>query len=464
MKLKIRFFCIVALIWGMLYAFLIPLWQVPDEIKHIKMIEQEIKSSNLAETMLEEAPLEEHRVRWNLEERIDVRLLKDAMMKKAEYQKADCLPRGISIRIVRHFPATIGISLGVMFGMPAYWVLMMGRFFSLAFYIAVCAVSLWLMPLNKELFEAIMLLPICIQEAASLSYDAVLMPLCFLLVAYLLYLKFSTLNIGLHNLLVIIGIIFCIGVIKPPYIALAGAFLTIPMQKIHIKVGKYVITGESMMKLKWVICAVVAVAVIVCVYLGRDNQWVRLVMATLTNLPRTIWLIGRTGKVWGEHIFESMIGKFGYFDARTATWFISIVTAFVLITAMADIKGKKESEESLSIKDRIIMYITLGGCFYLVTISMISFSVGYDVGFSVGNDAGFSAGYNSYDWNESLYEIIAIDGLQGRYYIPMLLLFLLPLPKILKVKERDYNVMAVGMSIFACIYTCSVIWERYWLV
>ena len=341
MKCQTKCFCIVALIWGMLYAFLIPLWQVPDEIEHIKMIEQEIKSSNLAETMLEEAPLEEHRVRWNLEEQIDVRLLKDAMMKKAEYQKADCLPRGISIRIVRHFPAAMGISLGVLLGVPAYWVLMMGRFFSLVFYVAVCAVSLRLMPLNRELFTAVMLLPICIQEAASLSYDAVLMPLCFLLIAYLLYCAIKTGKIAIP---VIIGIIFCIGVIKPPYIVLSGIFLTIPMQKIHIKIGKYVITGESMMKLKWVVCVVAAAAVIACVYLGRDNQWISLVMVTLTDLPRTIWLIGRTGKVWGEHIFESMIGKFGYFDARTATWFIAMLTSFVMITAMADIKGTKVSE------------------------------------------------------------------------------------------------------------------------
>ena len=142
-----RRFYIAALIWGVLFIFLIPLWQVPDEYEHLKMIGMEIKNESMAKSLFEEVPLEEHRVRWSMEERINIRTLKDAMLKKAEYPRNDCLPQGISLKIVRHFPATLGISVGIILGLPAYWVLTVGRFFSLLFYITVCAIALRLMPL-----------------------------------------------------------------------------------------------------------------------------------------------------------------------------------------------------------------------------------------------------------------------------------------------------------------------------
>lgn len=441
-------FCIMALIWGVLFTFLIPLWQVPDEYEHAKMIGQEIKNETLAGVLLEEAPLEEHRVRWNLEEKIDIRFMRDAMLKEPEYSRADCIPKGISIKIVRHFPAVVGISLGALLRLPAYWVLILGRLFSLGFYIVVCVISLELMPLKKELFEIVMLLPMCIQEAASLSYDAVLIPLCFLIVAYILYLKYVASKVGIRDVLVIIGIVLCIVLIKPPYIVLGGIFLLVPAQKIHIEIGKYTITGNTIMRLKWAACVATLFAVAVAVYLGRNNAWVELVEVTLIHLPRTIWLFGRTCKVWGTHIFESMIGKFGYFDARTATWFMAAETAFGLVVSMTNIKKADVSPVNLTVKDKVILYIVLGVCFYLVTVSMISFTVGYD----------------SSDWSGALYEITEIHGLQGRYYIPMLMLFLLPLPKILEMEEKVYRKAIVGWYIFACIYTCSVIGVRYWCV
>lgn len=437
-------FCIVALIWGVLFTFLIPLWQVPDEYAHVEMIGQAIKNEELASVLLEEVPLEEHRIRWNLEERIDVTTLCEAMVKKAEYQRAALFPRGISIRILSHLPAALGIFVGILFKLPAYWVLIVGRLFSLVFYIIVCGVSLELMPLEKDLFELIMLLPMCIQEAASLSYDAVLLPLSFLIVSYILYLKFKAIKIGIWDVLIIAGMLFWIALIKPPYVVLAGICLSVSSQKIHIKIGKYIITGDIVEKLKWVIPVVLAVII----YLGRSNTWIRLVVATLRHLYRTMWLFGRTCKVWGAHIFESMMGKFGYFDARTATWFMAAVAAFGLVIAMTTIKGTTVSEVHLTVKDKVIIYIVLGVCFYLVTVSMIS----------------FTAGDNTQDWNKALYEITEIHGLQGRYYIPMLILFLLPMPKILEMKEQVYRKLVVGAYVFACIYTCGVICVRYWTI
>ena len=304
---KNRRFCIMALIWGALFTFLIPLWQVPDEYEHLKMIGKEIKNEYLAEALLEDVPLDEHRIRWNQEEKIDVRILMEVMFKKAGYQKNASFPKGISIKIVRHFPATFGLLIGIWLGLPTYWVLIVGRLFSLMFYITVCTISLELIPLEKELFEIILLLPMCIQEVASLSYDAVLMPMCFLVIAYALYLKFTAPKIGMRDVLIFMGSILCIALIKPPYIVLGGVILIVPLNKVHIKIGRYVIAGETINKLKWPTCTVILAAAGTVIYCGRNNTWIKLVEATFLHFPRTVWLFGRTCKVWGTHIFESMV-------------------------------------------------------------------------------------------------------------------------------------------------------------
>ena len=76
----------------------------------------------------------------------------------------------------------------------------------------------------------------------------------------------------------------------------------------------------------------------------------------------------------------------------------------------------------------------------------------------------FTAGYDTTDWSSALFEITEIHGLQGRYYIPLLPLFLLPFPKILEMEAKIYTKVIIGAYVFACMYTCGVIGMRYWYV
>lgn len=440
-------FCVTAFIWGILFAFLIPFWQVPDEYAHAEMIGQEIKNEKLGALLLEEAPMDEHRVRWDTDEKVDLETLEDTIWKTPQYNRADCLLRGVSIKIVRHLPAVIGIQIAVLFRVPVYWVLFLGRLSSLLFYIIVCNVALKHMPVQKELLELVMLLPMCIQEAASLSYDAVLLPLCFWVFSYALYLKFEASWFGLREILMIIGVLLCIALIKIPYVVLGGAFLIVPPQKVRIAIGKIVITGEHIVKFRWQIGMFVTVAGAVGLYCMRDNIWVKLVVATLTNFSRTLWLFGRTCKVWGDDIYQSMIGCFGYFDKPTVSaWFLTLVPALVLVIALTDLKKTDVTAKSLSMKDKVILYLMGGGCFYLVTVSMISFTAGYD----------------TQDWVKAMYEITEIGGLQGRYYIPILMFLLFPLPFIFEMKEKVYKRIRAGYYVLACTYTCSAVAARYW--
>jgi len=441
-------FRLIAFIWGIMFSILILPWQGPDDYSHVEMIGEEIRNPNLAEILLEEVSLNEHGIRWNPKEKIEISKVWDAMLKKPEYKVSDCAPKGISIKVVRHLPAIVGIVIGVMFRLPAYWVIILGRIFSLCFYIVICSSALKLMPLEKEMLEIIMLLPMCIQQAASLSYDAVLFSMSFFLIAYILYLKFKAEKFGFLELIVIVGILYCIAETKIPYVLLGGLIFIIPLSKVDLSFGKLRITGSKIYKFGWLILLISILMMFVILYIGKNNMWIQLVAASIQNFPRTMYLFARTWKVWSGDILLSMIGNFGWLDTPTSTWFVALISAFVVVMSITHINRFNSSQYQLKFMDKFIMYIVCGSCLYLITVSMVSFSVGY----------------KSESWTQSLYEITEIDGLQGRYYINILPILLLPLPKIFEMKERDYKILSTSMYLFSTVYTCMVVAFRYWRI
>ena len=97
----------------------------------------------------------------------------------------------INVAVIKHLPATIGIYIGIIFGLPAFWVLQLGELFALLFYSYICYKALQIMPIKKNMMAWFMIFPMALQQAASINYDAVLIPLCYLFISYMLYLKYE---------------------------------------------------------------------------------------------------------------------------------------------------------------------------------------------------------------------------------------------------------------------------------
>lgn len=130
------------------------------------------------------------------------------------------LPKKITVAVIKHLPATIGIYIGIIFGLPAFWVLQLGELFALLFYSYICYKALQIMPIKKNMMAWFMIFPMALQQAASINYDAVLIPLCYLFISYMLYLKYEKTYIELRDIIGIILIWGIITYIKIPYILL----------------------------------------------------------------------------------------------------------------------------------------------------------------------------------------------------------------------------------------------------
>lgn len=460
---QVTCFALICILWGIAFAFLIIPWQMPDEYDHLQMIGKGFRNHELAHALYDEMPLDSERIMFHPEEKIDASQVKELMKKIPSYNTGKLLPRGIDGELLRHFPAAAGVMLGALLRLPAYWTLLLGKFCSLLFYVGVCSLALKITPRGKWLFEAVMLLPMCMQQAVSLSYDAVLLPVCFLFIGYILYLKFEASVIYGRNLLAIAGMAGFIAAIKIPYILLAGIVFLLPLGKIEIHIGRYELTGDRLRRYRGIIMACFLVTAALGLWGWRENQWLKIVYASVCQWAQTIYLFGATWKKFAGDLLVSLVGNFGYKDTPTALWFVGGETAFIVITGITCIKkgiGQKtelKATEAYQWRgyDRAVIYLTCAACIYVITLSMVRHTA--CVLFYGTEDIAVSL-----NWQEVLYQIPFVGGLQGRYYIPVLLLGLLPVAPILEIQEKTYRAFSFVFFALAFIYTCFVVYCRFW--
>lgn len=448
-------FVLIASVWGCCFSFMIIPWQIPDEYTHLQMIGSEIANDSIAELLMNDMPLDQGRIIFNKDEKVNINLLKEALIKRPGYSVKQCLPRGISVRCVKHLPAIIGILFGVMLRLPTYWVLQLGEIFSLIFYIFLCNKAILLTPIKKEVFELVMLLPMCIQQAASISYDAVLLPMCFFLTAYILHLKFEESKIiNLKRVLIILGVLLCIAIIKLPYILLGGMIFMLPLERIQIKLGKqHILRIKSNKRNCFIILGILVLGAILTVHVLAGNEYMRILVASISQWKRTLYLFEETIEMFSEHLIVSLIGNFGWLDTPLPLGYVFTLVSIIIIFSITNIENEKNSK--LDARSKVLLSLITLGLIYLVTLSMVR----HTAKMILYGDENIDVWLN---YEEALYQIPYIGGLQGRYYIPLLLPFFIVLPNVFEIKKTKYNNIVIWIECSYIICTSYYILARYW--
>lgn len=140
-----------------------------------------------------------------------------------------------------YFPQAIGILCAKIFNADIIWMLWLGRLFNLFWYAMLIGLAVKIAPEMKILILFVASLPISIQQAASFSPDATINGLSLLLIAYFLKLycdedkKIHSKEITLFGLLSILVILS-----KVTNIFIAGLFLLLPESKFKDKKGMFI--------------------------------------------------------------------------------------------------------------------------------------------------------------------------------------------------------------------------------
>jgi len=447
-------FVILALVWGMLFSFLIVPWQTPDEHTHLTMIVEALGNGQVDDYYYQEMNLGADRIIYNSNEKINQEQLKAALTQRPDYKNINIIPNKIALNTISHLPATIGIYIGILFRLPIYWVMQLGEMCSLMFYVALGYLTIKITPIKKGLFEIIMLIPMCIQQATSISYDSVLLPLCFLAIAYILKLKYKSEEITLKDILVFFVIIAVITVCKMPYGLFGALIFILPVNKVKIRIGKICITGKQIKKYIPIAVVAVLVGLFAAVYIFEDNVYLGILKYSIIQFDRTIYLFTNTIKNFAGYLFISLIGNFGYLDTPINST-VAVIFSFYLIFVSLITINHAQIEKRICWKDTILFWVIGIGLCYLITLSMVLHT-------ALITKYGTVWGEMSVDASQILYQIPYIGGVQGRYYLPVVPLLLIPIPNSIRFPRRVYHILDICVIIVTMVYTCFLVYERFW--
>ena len=89
----------------------------------------------------------------------------------------------VNTTALAYLPQAIGISIARLAGLNSLWLITLGKLCNLVFFTAMCALALYLMPRAKEILAGVMLIPETLHLAGSMSYDVFVMACSFVYIA-----------------------------------------------------------------------------------------------------------------------------------------------------------------------------------------------------------------------------------------------------------------------------------------
>lgn len=439
-------FVIFATVLGITYAFLIPPMQVPDEGTHYTMMIDELGITDYSSEIFDyygETGL--WAIAGYVSDPVNPTLFNEHM---GDYftkpLRFESLP---SIAIIRHLPAAVGFLIGRCLMVSIFWNLMLAEFAALAFYVFMGALSLKIMPIKKELLMAIMLLPTTIQQCASVNYDSVCLPCCFLLIAICMDCVYGTRKIHWKCVGILLTLLIPIVLTKPPYVLITLVLLMAPDKNWNLKIGNWDI-WKIYRKRPWIyiLCAIIVIAT--TGFIIRDNSYVKLFVSLIAEGKQYIKLLYHTLRFNDQYYYESMVAVLGWLEVRMNRRFYWMSFLFLLLLSQS-----KESPK-IAVRERIFFGGIFLGTFILITTILLSWNFYLN-----------SYNLSSMTFTEIREAILSYDiilGIQGRYYTPILLLGFIPLHGLLRFDKKDMMLLQFLYYPFIIIEPLRVIIERYW--
>jgi len=400
-----RLFLLIGLAFGVLFVFITPPFQVPDEYHHFYRSYHVsegrilgIKDGNLAGDYLPRglgwfATNVSSGMQFHPEVKQDYHNILSQVGKSLHLDNRAFFNFHGSVLYspVPYLPQAAAMLWGRIFSGSPLALFYMGRLANVAVWALLTALAIRVTPIYKWVFFLLALAPMSIFQAASLSADALTHALSFLLVAIILYLAFGPLqSLSRKELVALLIVSVLLALCKPGYILLLGMFFLIPVRKF----------GSFKRYLGWA-------AILFSVSLGAMLGWLLLarplyvstlsdpainpgeqLLYILENPIAYIKVILRTFRNYRLSITTTYIGVLGWLDTPLPGF---VYNAFIILTIMAALlEGRREV--CLTLPNKLVIALLFGaGVVYMSTLPYLTWT-------PVGSRT--------------------IEGMQGRYFIP----------------------------------------------
>lgn len=440
-----KLYAITALFTGILFMLIITPYASSDEDNHI------FKCYDMVNVIMGSKTADDPQDHWLRECDANTELDREVSMKNYLYvyehfwEKSDSDEMVLvhvddvtydTQAIIYYFPAVAGILLGRILNMGTVATYMLGRLFILAIYVLMTYFALKKIPVFKTGFALIMLMPSTISKAACISYDGLLMAYIFLFIAYTVYYIYNNRTLKVKDIVILVlsGLAMTVGK-GGAYLPFLLLLFLIPKTNFGRKIPyPAIVTG-----------AIVGSMLVYCLYnielfsdvaqsgqgTVNDLAWTEeegyTLKYILTNPLKSMKVFINTFIQFGGLRYTELIGSgFGWLKVYVSEFYVAAYT-IILVIAGLNVNGE---EFIFDKKQKILMSSIVVISSLLVIASMWLF------------------------WTPVTYPYVV--GVQGRYFIPMLVLvFFVTKNKIITIKKNLSNELVLA----AVIVTIGIIYD-----
>ncbi len=428
-------FLIIWIIISLMYFFSMTLFRVPDEENHFfrafELSEFNVLTGYDSELGWGVTPLPIDRFSLQDLER-DWQSFSDNKDKVvlSNTLTDQCFPNTAVYSPLSYIPQIIGFMIASGFTNNVAVIVYTGRILNWLFITALLYISIHLCPYGKGMIALIALIPMNIHESVSLAPDGMVVALSILMMTYVMYIRYEKRDtLSVLQIAVLYIIVLLISLIKLVYLPLGLLYLLIPSERFgNLKNKALNISAMAVMAL------------------GTNLVWLKictryLVFTGTDSLAQLSYLI----RHMGDFLIVLFRTLFSYGDKWMA-WMIGsylgelnvIVVDFLAIMYICLISNRfvRMENESGDTGDRFVNN-TNGIIVASITLLILLSLYFHD-----------TPVYNN-----------TIVGIQGRYFIPLLLPLYWTIHKpslVDKIGENDY-LSSSEYAFIACINTCSCI-------
>ena len=327
-----------------------------------------------------------------------------------DYEKAQSLHAPVNtIPSVYFLPAT-GITVARIMGLNSIYLVLFGRMANLILFILFGTLGIYFLPKFKEFIFLVSLLPTTIELAASYSYDAVMISSMIFFVSYVFFLAHEKKEFDIKDLVIVSLIAGLVLPCKMVYFPMLLMLFSIPLYKFKFR-GKvdgkikkeniaFFLTSAVVVLLSWVFAMYLVNRSTVVGYSTSNTsslEWAGEESYTigylLHNKLKAVKLFYNTLLLQLEYYHKTMFGAYlGHADDVVGIPYIGFL---VLNIGMIFSVFGEAKEKQLLVKERVLTGISIFFVIFLVLLSMLI------------------------AWTPISSEFI--EGVSGRYFIPVLL-------------------------------------------
>ncbi|MBR3660485.1 MAG: DUF2142 domain-containing protein [Bacilli bacterium] len=420
-----KLFLIVALSLGLLLLVLIPVGKVPDEYSHFGRAYDISMGNLMASEKGSDMPIEiatsviSEQEYGNYSE-----IIKKITTENSGQTSHYVFLNTAVYNFICYIPQTIGIIVGKVFNAPVLLDAYLGRITNFICWITLLYFSIKFIPFAKKYLILISLLPITLQEAVSLSPDALTFASCVFLISYTLYLANTKREFVIKDYVILSVMCIIVSLCKIVYMPVCLILFILPKEKFKSLKDKNI--------------KILSLALIV---ITLNLSWLKIASGFLIETHPGVnpvlqknWVLSHPFSylkvlimsIYTNYHFylSSMMGQSLELLSVDVTGFYPKISLFgLIILTILD----RFTDIFIKFKDKILFL------FIVISIIVLIFTSLY------------------IQWTPVKYPVV--DGVQGRYFLP--LLCLIPLifynsKKRLKTYDFNYlNIYVLVYSIFA---------------